>query len=244
MIINRYIIRNIHLGTLLALLVLVSLSMFFIFVSQLDNLGKGDYGLLQVIEHVVLRLPGKLVEFLPLAVLLGSILSLGALASNSEVIAMQASGVSMKRLLGSVLQAALVVALLGFLLADWVVPVSETGARNVKTLMQDKAMRLGANASVWIKDESRVLHIAALLPNGLARNIEIFQLDDAGKLYSITHAARALPRGEEWLLLEVKQSIVGDGEPRSQLYEQLVYAGNLSYQLLSALIIEPRQMSR
>ena len=207
MIINRYIIRNIHLGTLLALLVLVSLSMFFIFVSQLDNLGKGDYGLLQVIEHVVLRLPGKLVEFLPLAVLLGSILSLGALASNSEVIAMQASGVSMKRLLGSVLQAALVVALLGFLLADWVVPVSETGARNVKTLMQDKAMRLGANASVWIKDESRVLHIAALLPNGLARNIEIFQLDDAGKLYSITHAARAVPRGEEWLLLEVKQTV-------------------------------------
>ena len=92
MILNRYIQRSIYLGTLGALLLLVSLSLFFVFVRELDDLGKGSYGLRQAMEFVLYSLPGNAVEFLPLAVLLGSILSLGALAANSEIIAMQASG--------------------------------------------------------------------------------------------------------------------------------------------------------
>ena len=102
MIVNRYIQRSIFLGTLAALLVLVSLSLFFLFVRELDDLGRGNYGLAQVLQYLALSTPAKLVEFMPLAVLLGSMLSLGALAGNSEIIAMQASGISLPRLLGAV----------------------------------------------------------------------------------------------------------------------------------------------
>ena len=84
MIIGRYIVRTIHLGTLVALLGLVSLGLFFVFVSELDDLGQGKYDLPQILWFIVLSIPGKVVEFMPLAVLLGSILSLGTLASNSE----------------------------------------------------------------------------------------------------------------------------------------------------------------
>ena len=101
MIINRYIQRSIYLGTLGALLVLVSLSMFFLLVRELDDMGQGEYGPLQVIQYMLLSIPGNSVEFMPLAVLLGTILSLGTLASNSEVIAMQASGMSLKRMLAA-----------------------------------------------------------------------------------------------------------------------------------------------
>jgi lipopolysaccharide export system permease protein len=182
MIINRYIIRTILLGTFIALLALVGLGLFFVFVGQLDDLGEGNYDLLQIITYVALSLPGKVVEFMPLAVLLGSMLSLGAMASNSEIIAMQASGVSLAKLISPVLQAAVILALLNFLLADWVVPDSETYARNLKNFAQDKTTALLVREELWIKDESRVLHIGKLLPNGIARDIEIFQLDSQGKL--------------------------------------------------------------
>ena len=92
MIVNRYIQRNIHLGTVGALLLLVSLALFFVFVRELDDVGKGAYGISQVLQFLALSIPGKIVEFLPLAVLLGSMLSLGALANNSELIAMQGIG--------------------------------------------------------------------------------------------------------------------------------------------------------
>jgi lipopolysaccharide export system permease protein len=243
MIINRYIVRNILLGTLGAALVLLSLALFSIFVGELDNLGTGDYGLLQVIQFIALRAPGKLVEFLPLAVLLGSILSLGALASNSEIIAMQASGLSLARLMGAVMQAALLIVVLSFLLAQWLVPLSETSARQLKYSKQTQTTALRANQGLWIKDDTRVLQIASLLPNGIARDIEIFQFDANGKLYSITHAESAIPKGNGWELHQVEQSIIGDDFVRAQNYDQLIYEGNLSNELLDVLLREPRQMS-
>lgn len=243
MIINRYIIRTIHLGTLGALLALVGLGLFFLFVGELKDLGEGSYDLLNIVKFVALSVPGKVVEFMPLAVLLGSILGLGALASNSEIIALQASGVSLSRLISPVLQAAVLLALISFSLAEWIVPDSESSARAVKHLAQDKTTALLAKQSVWIKDESRVLHIEALLPNGGAHNIEIFELDDSGKLVSTTRAERAIPLERGWELTQVQQSIIGDRKLETKTYERLVYEGNLSHQLLQVLSIKPRQMS-
>jgi len=208
MIINRYIQRSIHLGTLGALLLLVSLSLFFLFVRELDELGQGGYGLWQVLEYIALSTPGKVVEFMPLAVLLGSILSLGALAGNSEIIAMQASGVSLNRMLAAVLQAAALLALVNFLLADWVVPDSETGAGRLKNLAQESTTALQSGEGLWIKDGSRVVHVQALLPNGFARDIEIYQLDQKGKLISTLRAARAVPVDKGWELQQVSESII------------------------------------
>lgn len=243
MIINRYIQRNIHLGTFAALVVLVSLSLFFLLVRELDDLGQGSYGLLQLLAYIALSAPGNIVEFMPLAVLLGSMLSLGALAGNSEIIAMQASGMSLPRLLGSVLQAAAVLALVSFLLADWVVPGSETAARELKNQAQEKTTALRSGEGLWIKDESRVLHIESLLPNGSARNVEIYQLDAKGKLISTMRAAQALPVGDGWELRNVERSLITADAVESQRFDRLDYQGKLSHDLLQVLLIEPRQMS-
>ncbi|MCP4472521.1 MAG: LPS export ABC transporter permease LptG [Gammaproteobacteria bacterium] len=244
MIVNRYIQRNIHLGTLGALLLLVSLSLFFTFVSELDDMGKGNYGILQVLEYLALSTPGQIVEFLPLAVLLGSMLSLGALANNSELIAMQASGITIQRLLGSVLQAALVVALLGFLLADWIVPDSEINARRLKSLsLQQSSSVLDSKQGLWIKDESRVVHVQNLLPNGYAREIEIYQLDADGNPRSMIWAEGAEPAGGGWELHQVRQTTITDGKASSRIFDRLIYPGNVSHQLLQVLMVDPRQMS-
>ena len=243
MIINRYMMRNIHQGTLLVLLVLVSLGLFFIFIGQLEDIGRGNYSILHVVEYVALRIPGKVVEFMPLAVLLGTILSLGSLAGNSEIIAMQAAGMSVLQLLRAVLQAAVIWALLSFLLADWVVPISETSAREVRSTAISATPALRAKKGLWVKDDNQVLYIKKLLPNGVARSVEIYQLDEAGRLVSTIAAQSAIPSADQWHLKQVKQSIIGDKTVRTIAYDEMIYAGNISFQLLDALMIEPRQMS-
>jgi lipopolysaccharide export system permease protein len=243
MIINRYLMRTIHLGTFTVLLALVGLGMFFMFIGELKDLGDGAYDLPQVAKFVALSVPEKLVEFMPVAVLLGSILSLGSLASNSEIIAMQASGVSLARLIASLLQAAAILALLSFLLAEWIVPASETSARAVKNLAQGKSTALFVKEGLWIKDETRVLYIDKLLPDGIALNIEIFQLDPQGKLVSMIKVGRAIPVEQGWELHQVEQSIIGDNGVDTASYDRLIYEGNLSPQLLGVLMIEPQQMS-
>jgi len=242
MIINRYLMRTIHGGTFTVLLALVGLALFFTFLGELKDLGDGNYDLLQIAKYVVLRLPGNLVEFMPIAVLLGSILSLGSIASNSEIVVMQASGVSMARLIASLLQAAVILALLSFLLAEWVVPVSETYARAVKNLARGKSTALFVKEGLWIKDESRVLHIGKLLPDGIALNIEVYKLDSQGKLVSMITVGRAIPVAQGWELQQVEESIIGDNRLDVASYDRLIYEGNLSPQLLEVLMIKPRQM--
>jgi lipopolysaccharide export system permease protein len=243
MIINRYLLRTIHLGTFAVLLALGGLALFFVFIGELKDLGEGAYNLPQVAEYVILSLPGKVVEMMPIAVLLGSILSLGSLASNSEIVAMQASGVSLAKLIVSVLQAAVIMALLSFLLSEWVVPASEASARTVKYQAQGNAKALMVREGLWIKDESKVLHIDKLLPDGIARDIDIFQLNPEGKLASITRVGRAIPIDDGWELRQVEKSIFGDNKVETSSYDRLLYNGRLSPQLLEVLMIEPQQMS-
>ncbi len=243
MIINRYIMRQIHLGTLMTLMVLVSLSLVFVFIAELDDVGRGYYSLLHVVEYTGLLFPGKLVEFIPLAAMLGTILSLGSLASNSEIIAMQASGVSVSRLIIAVLQAALVLAVLSFLVANWVVPVSETSARQIRSSAISGTTAIRGKKGLWIKDDNRILHINLLLPNGIARDIEIHQLDDTGRLLSATTAESAFPTGGRWRLKQVRQTLIDKDEVSMHQYDEMIYHGKISDELLNALMIEPRQMS-
>lgn len=243
MIIDRYIFRQIQQGTLLTLLVLVSLSLIFVFISELEDIGRGYYSFLHVVEYVALLFPGKIVEFLPLSVLLGTILSLGSLASNSEIIAMQAAGISVLRLLRAVMQAALVLALAGFILADWVVPYSETSARQIRSSAINSTIAVRGKKGIWIKDENRVLHIKLLMPKGVASNIEIHEIDDQGRLLSALTAESAIPEGNKWRLKQVRQTLIGESETVTREFDELVYDGKVSDQLLSALLIEPRQMS-
>lgn len=243
MIIDRYIFRQIQQGTLLTLLVLVSLSLVFVFIAELEDMGKGYYSFLHIVEYVALLFPGKVVEFLPLAVLLGTILSLGSLASNSEIIAMQAAGISVFRLLFSVLQAALVLAFLGFFVADWVVPESETSARQIRSSAISDTTAIRGKKGIWIKDGNRILHIKLLLPQGVARDIEIHQLDNQGRLLSAVSAESAIPEGKNWRLKKVKQTLISESGTITREFDELVYEGKVSNQLLGALLIEPRQMS-
>ncbi len=227
----------------MALGVLVSLGVFFTFVGQLDDIGRGDYSLLRVIEYVALVVPGKIVEYMPLAILLGTILNLGALASNSEIIAMQAAGISVTQLLRAVFQAALLLAFLSFLMADWVVPMSETSAREIRSSSINATQALSGKKGLWIKDENRILHIKLLLPNGIARSIEIYQLDQQGRLVSTTRADSAIPFEDRWRLKKVQQTIIGDQSVEVRNLDEMIYPGNISYSLLDALMIEPRHMS-
>ena len=79
-ILDTYIAKTIIGGTLMVLLVLGALLAFVDFIAELDDVGKGQYGMLQAASFVLLSLPKRLYELFPTAVLIGSLLSLGTLA--------------------------------------------------------------------------------------------------------------------------------------------------------------------
>ena len=128
-ILDNYIAKTVISGAFMVLLVLGALTAFIDFVSEMDDVGKGQYGMLDAGLFVLLSLPKRLYELFPTAVLIGSLLSLGTLAGNSELTVMRAAGVSIMRIVLSVLRAGLILLIFVALIGEFVVPSSERQAQ-------------------------------------------------------------------------------------------------------------------
>jgi hypothetical protein len=84
-ILDHYIALTLIKVTLLVLFSLVLLFSFFALVDQLDDTGRGNYGVWQAITFVFLTTPRLTFELFPIAAVIGSMTTLGMFAKNSEV---------------------------------------------------------------------------------------------------------------------------------------------------------------
>ena len=100
-ILSQYLMRTILTSTALVLVVLLALAGLFEFIAELEDV-KADYKTPQAILYAALRLPNLAFQMFPVSALIGSLLGLGGLAANIEVIVMRASGLSVGRLAGMV----------------------------------------------------------------------------------------------------------------------------------------------
>lgn len=95
-----------------------------------------------VAQLIILLLPGILVKTFSMALLLATLLSFGRLSNDSEIVAIKAAGASLFRVMRPVLVVGAVVALVSFLVNDWVVPRFSLSAT---TLQQDIKQDLAAS---------------------------------------------------------------------------------------------------
>ena len=152
-ILDRYIFRTVATTTLIALLVLLLLEFFLSLLIELEDVGKGRYDFLAAFRYLLLIQPQRLYELFPLALLVGGLLGMGALASGSELIVMRAAGLSLTRLAGSALQAGLLLSLTVLALGEFVAPPLEQAAYEQRAAAKNKPGRLpplvGGEASRW-----------------------------------------------------------------------------------------------
>lgn len=242
MIFTRYLAGQIYKGTALVLLILVSLSLFFTFVQKVDTVGTGNFGIWEFAQYLIFKIPLMIVDFMPLATLLGSILSMGNMASSSELIAIQSSGLSLKKFIISVIQISLILAIVSFIIADFVVPKSETYSKNIRESSMSLQASMLNKKGVWIKDEGNVLYVGQLFPDGNAKDIDIYQLDSNAGLQVTTTAAKAIMQSEGWVLHQVKQSIISKDGISVEQKDTMVYQGQLSKKLLESLVVSAQLM--
>jgi len=94
-IITRYLLKEITVNVTLIMLALIAMFSFFDLIQELENLGRGSYGLGKVLLFVLLSAPGHIYDVMPVAVLVGCMYSLGQFARYSELIVLRVSGVSL-----------------------------------------------------------------------------------------------------------------------------------------------------
>ncbi len=101
---------------------------------KIDTFVDNKASLPLVVRYYFWNLPVILIQIVPLACLLGSILSLGQMRRFNELTAMQGSGISPLRIATPMLAAALLLAGFDYGLGEWVVPRAYTS--------QDRIMKV------------------------------------------------------------------------------------------------------
>ena len=192
---DRHIGSAVLLSILVVLAVILGLDLLFAYINELDEL-KGGYGAAQALNFTLLSLPRRLHDLLPLAALVGCLVGLGTLASNSELTIMRAAGVSMMKPL-------LVLMLLGVLVGEYVAPYSENMAASRKAIAvgSNEALR---SKGLWHREGNDFLHINAVQPNGVLYGVTRYRFDDQRHLLEASFASRATVQEHDWLMEDVR----------------------------------------
>jgi lipopolysaccharide export system permease protein len=245
-ILDQYIARTVIGGTLMALLVLASLLAFVDFVAEIGKVGHPSYvgyGILDVVMYVLLTLPKRMYEIFPTAVLLGSLLSLGALASNSELTVMRAAGMSIMRITGSVLQAGLILLLLVAFIGEVLVPISERKAQTLKVSSLQQHISLGGRHGFWVRDSMRYIHVGQVYLDLHLGQLDIYELNANNQISRITHAESAQYINNTWQLSNIKRSTLSDTGVSSETLAIEVWPELLNPELFNVLTVKPENMS-
>ncbi|HEU5262484.1 MAG TPA: LptF/LptG family permease [Gemmatimonadales bacterium] len=179
---SRYLLRQ-HLAPLgFALAALTSLMLLNQIAKQFGSLvGKGLPWSV-IIEVFVLSIPFIVAVTLPMAVLVAVLYVFTHLASENEITAMQASGISLGRVVTPVLGGAATVAVLSFLWSDHVLPRSNHRLRTLQVDIQRKKPSFTLKEQVIneVVPGQFFLRAARIDPNtNKLKDVTIYDLGDA-----------------------------------------------------------------
>ncbi|MBX2836942.1 MAG: LPS export ABC transporter permease LptG [Gammaproteobacteria bacterium] len=251
---DRYIGRSILMTSLLVLLTLLSLAGVFSFIAELEDVGKGSYSALLAAQYVLLTLPGKAYLLFAPAVLLGALLGLGALASNSELTVMRAAGVSVGRIIRAVLLTGVGLMLFIAILGETLLPKSEQIAEELRLTALEQRLSVKGNSGLWVRSGQRYVNISTVMPDFTLLDVTVLLYQDH-QLKSSIGAARAKQQGNDWLLEDINITTFEPESVEKRFVESEVWqnlVGNdtnepvptlVSADVLKSLSISPESLS-
>ncbi|MGI5309017.1 LPS export ABC transporter permease LptG [Rheinheimera sp. WS51] len=242
-ILDVYIGRTILSTSMLTLSVLLAISAMFKFIDQMRSVGRGYYDMVHAALYTLYSVPGDLVMFFPMAALIGGLIGLGMLASNSELVVMQAAGMSRFNVVASVMKTAVVLMLIVMAVAEWGSPVSDRAARELRTKAISDGNLFAAQQGVWAKDGDQFVNIKQVDDFGNLNNIVIYQFDQDLKLISIVSAESAAFEQGAWLLQRVRRQQFTEQKIDLDLPETLRWRSSLTPEKLGVVTIKPEMLS-
>jgi lipopolysaccharide export system permease protein len=205
---DRYIGISFLRSFFLIIIILVALFSFLELVTQLDDVGKGNFRVPDALVFIGLSMPRRMLDLMPISTLLGSVIALGLLADHGELLAMQAGGMSVQRICMSVLAAGTLLILLTGVLGEMVVPPMDQLARKRRALAISATGITLTKQGFWARRGLTYIHVGKTLSGGTAADLDLFETDEKGRLKIFTHAREASVQGDDqWTLKDVTRKI-------------------------------------
>ena len=201
MIIYLYLLKRFLHGLFISLVVLISIEIFFSFTAELKYLDEGDYDLMSIVEYIILSIPRSIQIMFPYAVLIGTLLSLGSMASDMEFVAMQSAGMSVKKIIYIVLFQVFIISSLFYIITDFTVPRFSSIAEKERNLAL-KRQTIYQKNGIWFKNGNSFIKINEIYPDNSIRGITVYDYDN-NELSFVRYIQSAKFLQDKWELVDV-----------------------------------------
>ncbi len=242
-ILGRYIGRTVLAAIATVLAIVVSVFSFLEFIEELDQLGKGRYGIVQVAEYVLLSVPRLTYDLFPVAALVGCMVGIGSLVGNGEVTAMRAAGLSRARTVGAIMQAGVLLMVVALLLGEFVAPQSEQLAQHRRSIATTDQIALKSRYGFWARDGQSFINIRKVLPGNRVEKVSIFELDDRFRLLKTTVARSAYYAEGQWMLEDIRQTVFENQRVKHLRLERAKWESLLDPNLVRLVVVNPNRLS-
>ncbi len=242
-ILDRYILRAIFGSVALVMTVLVTLGALFLFLSQQDDIGVGAYRMADALRFVLLNLPQQFWEFLPIGALIGTLTGLGVLARGSELTVMRSAGLSVWRIAGAALLAALILATAGSLIGGALAPPLTQVAKQQKAFAKFSNVSFAGRGGAWLRDGDLIVNIERQSAGNEFGGMVLYRLGPDGELQTVGRAvsARADARGE-WRLSQYAESRFGNDRVTTMRAASRGLDSGISAEFLGLAVNDPAQL--
>ena len=243
--IRRYVAVQIFWSTALVFAALLLLFAFFDFIQELGDIGRGGYRLSLAALYVVLSLPARAYEILPVAALIGTLFALAQMVAHSEYTVMRVSGVSIKSMAIALVQIGIALSVLTFLIGEFVAPASEQAAQKLRlkaksTTVVAQAFRSG----LWVKDDTNFVNVGRIMPETVIHEVKIYEFDSDYHLRAISLAQSGEYQRENlWRLKDVVQTRFEENRTTVTRIPEAYWRSVLNPSILNVLMVVPEQMS-
>ncbi len=242
---NKYIATEVFKGTIVSLIVLVTVVEFFTFADELRSIGQGGYDFWAVVKYVGLTSPSVLYDLFPSAVLIGAIFALGLMANNREIIAMRCAGVSVARIVWAMIRVGIMLALISIIIGELIAPATNRIAREFKSTTKDNRVAFWSIYGFWTRDGGSFINIRQIEDRTRLADITIYNLDFEKGLESIRHAETAsyLDTEKRWLLNTVFTTRFDENLVSVGNAEQSTWESAINPDFLSVVIVNTGNLS-
>ena len=245
-LLDNYIRNTVQASMLVVISMLTTLDVIF---SMLDQMADTDefFSIQNAVTFVLLTTPTTVYEMLPFAALGGALIGLGIISSNNELVVMRSSGVSVYRIVFSILKPTFLIMLFSLFLGEFISPPLEQYAQSNKAIQRSGASSISPEQGVWQKIDNEFIHINAIAAGGRELyGVSRYVIDENRQvsLTSFSESASYVELDEgSWELKNVRESIFGGSEIMAQEYLSQSWLVSLSPELLSVLLVDPDEHS-
>jgi len=223
--------------------IFIALSAFLTLIDELGDTGRGSYTTLVAVEYTFLVMPRVAYELFPIVAVIAAMATLGILSSNSELVILRTSGVSLLRISWSLIRGGILIALLAVLVGEYVVPICEQTAQQLRSVAISDQIAIKTRNGFWSRDGDNFINIRRVLPGDQVEDIYVYEFDDQNNLASATYAKRANYMGESWNLEEIQKSIISRSGVEIRKHVEQNWTTLLNPELINLITIKPRYLT-